>query len=129
MLNLRRHVLDKFYTDEAIADIPISIDVSWEKRYGFNSLLVVFLLTINSGCVTHYVVCVSHAKRRRIHHTHGKHRMQQLAASIFVGVQGKWIRMVVSKCFYAPLKSVNSDIPLVGGQLIWISFGWCKCSM
>ena len=66
--NLRKHVLDKFYTDEAIVDVPISIDGSWQK-----------------WCLT-------------------------LCLELFC----YYPSMVVSKVFYAPLKSANSDIPLVG---------------
>ena len=49
--NWRKHVLDKFSTDEAIVDVPISIDGSWQKRYGLNSLLAVVLLLSINGCV------------------------------------------------------------------------------
>ena len=71
------HVLDKFYTDEAIVDVPSSIDGAWQKRYVFNSLLgVVLLLSIDTGCVNDYVV----KSQMCFTCKHGKHRLQQLAA-------------------------------------------------
>ena len=43
--------------DDTIAEIPISIDGSWQKRYGHNSLLgMVFAKSIDTGEVRDYVV-------------------------------------------------------------------------
>ena len=37
--------------------MSVSVDGSWQKRYGFNSLLgMVFLISIDTGCVLDYVV-------------------------------------------------------------------------
>ena len=43
--------------NNTIAEIPISIDGSWQKRYGHNSLLgIVFAISIDTGEVLDYVV-------------------------------------------------------------------------
>ena len=72
--NLRNHVLDKFYTDGAIVDVPISIDGYWQKGYWFNSLLWVgLLLSIDTSCVIDYVVkslvCFTGKKNKDSPHT------------------------------------------------------------
>ena len=68
--NLRKHVLDKFYSDETFVDVPISIDGSWQKRYRFNSLFGVVLL---SNDIIDYVVkslvCFTCKKNKDSPHT------------------------------------------------------------
>ena len=40
-----------------VIDVAFSVDGAWQKRYGFNSLNgMVFLISIDTGCVLHYVV-------------------------------------------------------------------------
>ena len=52
---LRQNILMETYSEDAIVNVPISIDGSWQKRYGFNSLLgVVLALSIDTGCVVDY---------------------------------------------------------------------------
>ena len=54
---LRQNILMETYSEDAIVNVPISIDGSWQKRYGFNSLLVLVLaLSIDTGCVVDYSV-------------------------------------------------------------------------
>ena len=56
-IKLRKHVLHTNFKDEIIVDVPLSFDGSWQKRYGFNSLLgVVLAISIDTGCVIDYEV-------------------------------------------------------------------------
>ena len=42
--------------DNQIIDIPVSVDGSWQKRYGFNSLLgMIFIISIDTGCVLDFI--------------------------------------------------------------------------
>ena len=53
----RHDILMGDYSEDVIVDVPISIDGSWQKWYGFNSLLgVVLALSIDTGCVVDYSV-------------------------------------------------------------------------
>ena len=43
--------------DNQIIDIPVSVDGSWQKRYGFNSLLgMIFIISIDTGCVLDFII-------------------------------------------------------------------------
>ena len=42
-IKLCKHVLHSNFKDEIVVDVPLSFDGSWQKRYGFNSLLGVVL--------------------------------------------------------------------------------------
>ena len=40
-----------------VVDVPVSIDGTWQKRYGHNSLLgVSFIISMDTGCVLDYSV-------------------------------------------------------------------------
>ena len=58
-IRLRKEILGPDVDDDGdtILDVPISVDGSWQKRYGFNSLLgMVFLISIDTGAVLDFVV-------------------------------------------------------------------------
>ena len=55
--NLRKLKLNGINDKSVVVNVPVSVDGSWQKRYGFNSSLgMVFLISIDTGCVLDYVV-------------------------------------------------------------------------
>ena len=68
-IKLRKHVLHSNFKDEIVVDVPLSSDGSWQKCYGFNSLLgVVLAISIDTGCVIDYeaksLVCFTCKKNK-----------------------------------------------------------------
>ena len=54
---LRRLKLNGVDDKNIVVDVPVSVDGSWQKRYGFNSLLgMIFLLSIDTGSVLDYEI-------------------------------------------------------------------------
>ena len=55
---IRREVLGDIVEGEGIiVDVAVSVDGSWPKRYGFNSLLgMVFVISIDTGAVLDFCV-------------------------------------------------------------------------
>ena len=54
---LRKVELNGRPDDGQILDVAVSVDDAWQKCYGFNSLNgMVFLISIDTGCVLDYVV-------------------------------------------------------------------------
>ena len=54
-LNPRKQTLGHNYIEDVTVNVPVSFDGSWQKRYGFNSLLgVVLAISIDTGCVISY---------------------------------------------------------------------------
>ena len=52
--NLRK-VIAGDVSDDDIVDVAVSVDGSWQKRYGHNSLIgVTFVIAIETGCVLDY---------------------------------------------------------------------------
>ena len=93
--------------DNKIAEIPISIDGSWQKRYGHNSLLgIVFAISIDTGEVLDYVVkpfFAIHVKIR-ILQQNGKMNMLLFVVLNMKVVRDRWKKKGLSQCFYVPSK-------------------------
>ena len=57
MLAAAKHLRALKYGDDVIVDVPVSVDGSWQKRYGHNSILgMVFVMSIDTGHVLDYSV-------------------------------------------------------------------------
>ena len=54
---LRKLKLNGVDDKSIVVDVPVSVDGSWQTRYGFNSLLgMIFLMSIDTSSVLDYEV-------------------------------------------------------------------------
>ena len=84
-----------------VADVSVSVDGTWQKRHGFNSLHgVIFVISIDRGFVLDYVVktlvCFE-CKKIKLHQRNGKNVMLQIAQSTTKVVWGQWRNKEINK--------------------------------
>ena len=110
-----------------IVRVSVSVDGTWQKRHGFNSLHgVVFVISIDHGLVLDYVVktlvCFE-CKKIKMPQQNGKNVMLQIAQSTTMVVRGQWRRKQLWKCLPDPLRNINYFVMFLLVRVIPVLLG------